>query len=452
METFAIESHFLPAPPTAHRRLRRRPPFENIILWPSGGVKFKIEMCTIGWNDAVFFDHARRAGKSRQHAALCEAFRGGRAKRRQTSADSDAMGVLSAGKKMHCRETRGGSGPGTAARFQAALQTVKDETVDSVPPWANQAGGRRKPAASVGEDPRRRDRKGNSMIRSVSRALTIFDCFDAGRTRLSLHEISELIAMPKATTFRLVNTLERSGFLVRLPDQQYCLSLKLVRLAGFVQSTLGIRDIARPVMADINRETGETVTLNFRSGIERVVIEVVDTPAPLMRIVRQGEHVPLLFGATGRILLAFMPEPERKLYLTKAPGDVDAAAVERELNRFRVQGYALTRNQRVPGVTAVAVPIRDINGNVNYCVAITGPSVRMDHREQELIDLALAAGKVISDKFGAIAGAPAPSAKAAAEPRRESKGRRQPRSPATRSTAQRKSSVRGRKRTKERAT
>lgn len=289
------------------------------------------------------------------------------------------------------------------------------------------------------------------MIRSVNRALTIFDCFDAGRTRLTLHEISELIAMPKATTFRLVNTLERSGFLVRLPDQQYCLSLKIVRLAGFVQSTLGIRDIARPVMTDVNRETGETVTLNFRSGIERVVIEVVETPAPLMRIVRQGEHVPLLFGATGRILLAFMPEQERTQYLAKAPNGVDPAALERELGRLRARGYAFTRNQRIPGVTAVAVPIRDISGMVNHSLAITGPNVRMDHREQKLIELALAAGKVISDKLGAPAGAATSAAKTDVEPRRNSDALRRPRARRGPGASARAASTPGRKRTKKTA-
>lgn len=261
------------------------------------------------------------------------------------------------------------------------------------------------------------------MIRSVSRALTIFDCFSASRSRLSLHEISELIAMPKATTFRLVNTLERAGFLIRLPDQQYCLSLKIVRLAGFVQSTLGIRDIARPVMIEVNRKTGETVTLNLRAGNERVVIEVVETPAPLMTIVRQGEHVPLLFGATARILFAHMPEQERKQYFASTPKDVDPAAVERELSRFRAQGYALTRNQRIPGVTSVAVPIRDIDGAVNYCLAITGPNVRMDHREQMLIDLALAAGKQISEKLGAIE----PAMPKAAKPPKPRRGADSPR-------------------------
>lgn len=58
------------------------------------------------------------------------------------------------------------------------------------------------------------------MIRAVERALAIFDAFDSQHQSLSLLEIGERIGMPKATTFRLVNTLESCGFLLRLDDQR----------------------------------------------------------------------------------------------------------------------------------------------------------------------------------------------------------------------------------------
>jgi IclR family transcriptional regulator, KDG regulon repressor len=68
------------------------------------------------------------------------------------------------------------------------------------------------------------------MIRAVGRALAIFDAFDIDHTSLSLQEIGQRIKMPKTTAFRLVNTLEQAGFLIRMDNQQYCLSLKLARL------------------------------------------------------------------------------------------------------------------------------------------------------------------------------------------------------------------------------
>lgn len=242
------------------------------------------------------------------------------------------------------------------------------------------------------------------MIRAVGRALAIFDAFDNDRLSLSLQEIAERIRMPKTTAFRLVNTLLRAGFLIRMDNQQYCLSLKLVRLAGMVRSTLSIREIVRPVMLEVNELTQETITLNAAVGSERMVLEVVDTPAPLMLMARPGQHQPMLLGASNRVLMAYMSEAEldKVLKVTAADRpDFDRVALERELARFRRQGYALSRGQRVPGLTAIAVPIFDIQGHVPYCLALTGPSVRVDPRDNEFAEILMAAGRETSSRLGA---------------------------------------------------
>lgn len=239
------------------------------------------------------------------------------------------------------------------------------------------------------------------MIRAVERALAIFDAFDREHQSLTLQEIGDRIGMPKATTFRLVNTLHNNGFLVRLEGQRYSLSLKVVRLAGLVRSTISIRDIARPTMAEVSEETGETVTLNARLGRERICIDVVETPAPLMTIVKPGEHVSLLFGATARLLLAYMGEAEIDAVIAAdAPPLFDPKALKAQLAGYRRDGYAHTSNQRIQGVTAVAVPLFDVEEDVHHTLAITGPSVRMDPRIDGLIGILHEAGQRISALLG----------------------------------------------------
>lgn len=241
------------------------------------------------------------------------------------------------------------------------------------------------------------------MIRAVGRALAIFDAFDNEHLSLSLQEIAERIRMPKTTAFRLVATLEQAGFLLRMDNQRYCLSLKLARLGGLVRSTLSIRDVARPIMLRVNEQTQETITLNTVVGHDRMVLEVVDTPSPLMSMARTGQHMPLLLGASSRILMAYM-EPEELEGVLKANTRgvrFDRAALDRELARFRRQGYALSRGQRVEGLTAIAVPIFDLEGKVRHCLALTGPSVRVDPRDLDLAETLVVAGKEISIRFGA---------------------------------------------------
>ncbi len=241
------------------------------------------------------------------------------------------------------------------------------------------------------------------MIRAVGRALAIFDAFDNEHLSLSLQEIAERIRMPKTTAFRLVATLERAGFLIRMDNQRYSLSLKLARLGGLVRSTLGIRDIARPVMLQVNEQLQETITLNAIVGNHRMVLDVVDTPSPLMSMARLGERMPLLLSASARVLMAYMPaeELESVLAANVTTPDFDRAALDRELARFKKQGFGISRGQRVPGLTAIAVPIFDIHDQVRYCLSVTGPSVRIDPRDHELADIMVAAGRDISSRLGA---------------------------------------------------
>lgn len=275
------------------------------------------------------------------------------------------------------------------------------------------------------------------MIRAVGRALAIFDAFDAQHQSLSLQEIGERIGMPKATTFRLVNTLVRGGFLVRLENQRYCLSLKILRLAGLVKSTLGIREAARPTMAEVCRLTGETVTLNIRSGVERICVDVVDTPSPLMTIVRPGEHVSLLHGATARLLLAYAGETEIDAIIAYAQTKekVDAKALKAALAEIRRLGYSCTTGQRIPGVTAISVPIFDIKDEVHYSLSVTGPSVRMDPRLDEFKQIMITAGASISAMMGTSKVAPVAAEDALAADDEHEASAPKPRKPAAKAPA-----------------
>lgn len=240
------------------------------------------------------------------------------------------------------------------------------------------------------------------MIRAVERALSIFDAFDAENPTLTLQGIGARIGLSKATTHRLVNSLNASGYLVRVGNHKYSLSLKFVRLGGLVRSTLTVRDIARPVMAEIAEVTGETIALNTVSGNERICIEVIETPAALMHIVKAGEHVPLVSGATGKILLAHMDEKEVEKILrsTKVGRSINRKTFFAQLRKFRKQGYSQTSGERGVGVTGIAVPLFGVDGTVKDCLSLSGPAIRLDPRLDELTKLMVKAGASVSNMLG----------------------------------------------------
>jgi DNA-binding IclR family transcriptional regulator len=240
-------------------------------------------------------------------------------------------------------------------------------------------------------------------MRAVQRILAIFESFSTERSSLTLQEIADRIELPKSTTFRIVQSLEKAGYLVRLEDQKYCLSFRLTRLAGLVKSTLGIREIARPIMLELADATKETVSIHTISGRNRVCIDTMATAAsPLRNVVQPGETVPLLAGSASKVLMAHMPKSRLTPIVNAIARQTkrSQADVVEELTKIRRQGYAVSHGERLLGVSAISAPISDTNDEVHYCLSVGGPTVRMQTNEKEFIKRAKQAATDISRQFG----------------------------------------------------
>ena len=244
------------------------------------------------------------------------------------------------------------------------------------------------------------------MMRSVQRIFAVFESFTPERRTLSLQEIADAIELPKSTAFRIVRSLEQAGYLVRLEDQRYCLSFRFTRLAGLVTSTLGIREVARPVMLELAAKVRETVSLQTVMGRNRVCIDAVNADSPLRNVVQPGEQVPLMSGSGSKVLMAHLPKKTLAPIVatiarsTKRP----QADLFAELERIREQGYAVSHGERLVGVSAISAPIRDVNDAVHYCISLGGPTVRVQKNLKEFVKLVVEAAGAISRSYGARSG------------------------------------------------
>lgn len=240
------------------------------------------------------------------------------------------------------------------------------------------------------------------MMRSVQRILAVFESFTPRRTSLSLQELADRIELPKSTAFRIVQSLEKAGYLVRLDDRQYCLSFRFLRLAGLVKSTLGIREIARPVMAELSEKTKEATSIHTVIGKNRVCIESVAAASTLRSVIQPGEQVPLMAGSASKVLLAFMPKKDLMAFvpsIAKGTKRTQAAVLD-DLESVRQHGYAVSHGERLLGVSAISAPIKDVNEEVKYCLSLGGPSIRVQAHEKTFIKLVTEAAAEISLQFG----------------------------------------------------
>lgn len=240
------------------------------------------------------------------------------------------------------------------------------------------------------------------MMRSVQRIVAIFEAFGPSRSSLTLQEISNAIDLPKSTTFRIVQSLEEAGYIVRLDNLSYCLSFRFVRLAGHVRSTMGIREVARPLMVELSETLGETVSLHTISEGERVCLDSVTADAPLRSVVRPGEHHPVRGGSASKVLVAYMNEEDQRPLIPAMARELRMSVPEVRdmLATVREQRYAISHGERLQGISAISAPIFNFEDTAAHCISVGGPSFRIREREAEIVERVKATADRMSYHYG----------------------------------------------------
>lgn len=243
-----------------------------------------------------------------------------------------------------------------------------------------------------------------STVRAVDRALHILKCFTFEQKEMNLADLCKVSGLPKTTVFRLLASLEKSGFVVKDErTQTYRLGMVLFQLGNIVSSSIELRKISLPIMEELAKKTKETININIVQGQERVCIEKVDGSHDLREFIQVGRSLPLYKGASGKILLAYLPEAIQKEILKNAASNLKEPAenVLKQLETIRRNGYAVSQNERVLGAAAVSAPILNYDGKLVAGLTISGATVRFTKEKiDEFIKLVVNGAKEISKNLG----------------------------------------------------
>ncbi len=200
---------------------------------------------------------------------------------------------------------------------------------------------------------------------NLARGLDILRTFTADEPVLSNRELSERTGLPKPTVSRLTYTLTLLGYLSRVEGlQKFRLAAGVLSLGHPLLASMRVRQIARPHMERIARETGCTVNLGMRDGLKVVYIDSCRADAGNVYQPDIGATRSLLTSSIGRALLLARPVDERTSVLNRLkvmdPESFSRESVywEKELKRFPQTGYCLSEGDWKKEIHAVAVPVR----------------------------------------------------------------------------------------------
>ena len=220
-------------------------------------------------------------------------------------------------------------------------------------------------------------------VRAVDRALDILQAFRPGENRLSATDLLARVDLSRPTLYRLLRTLESRGFVLSSGQpQRFSLGPAVAQLAQAWSSGHDLTEVVRPVMEALWAQTGETVALLRHQGQDRVCVAEFPSAQPLSFRRGVGHREQVLLGASGRAILAFVPDPEP--YLSRIPLQ-RRKSFGQELAHIR----KVSREELIAGAVALAVPVFETGGRVAGSLAVYGPSVRIGEQQEQKIAAAL---------------------------------------------------------------
>lgn len=247
------------------------------------------------------------------------------------------------------------------------------------------------------------------LVRTGAKLLDVLEVFDPRDGTLSLAEVTRRIGLPKTSVLRLLRTLESRDYLERAPDGSgYRLGLKLFEMGARVAGRFDLVEAARPVMARLRDQCGDTINLAVPAGADVICVAVLESPHALRIAAHAGDREPAHCTALGKAILAHLSQSEVEQMLQRVPLHrrtvrtiVDPSRLNEELERVRQNGFALDDEEMVEGGRCVGAPIRGQAGRVSGAISISGPTSRL-HRERlpELVGLVRAAALEISRNLG----------------------------------------------------
>lgn len=218
---------------------------------------------------------------------------------------------------------------------------------------------------------------------AIDRALAVLGVVAESSSPVGVTEIARRLGLPKSVVHYHVSALVRNRFVTAGPDRRYGLGPAARRLARAGSDHAELQARARPYLRSLHEATRETVTLSLLAGAERVYVDQIVSPHEIKMSVELGRPFPLHAGGSGKVILAWLPEPVRHGVLARplesltAHTPTDRASLEAELGRIRELGTAASRSERQEGAASVAAVVFDAHGVVGS-MSVCGPEYRFD--------------------------------------------------------------------------
>ena len=213
----------------------------------------------------------------------------------------------------------------------------------------------------------------------------LLDALAAHAQTVSLKRLAQGTGLHPSTAHRILTALVRDRLVERVDQGSYRLGIRLLELGNLVKARISVREQALPCMRELHEATAEAVNLSVRRDDEIVYVERTSSGRAMMRVVNiVGARAPLHITAVGKLFLLEEGPEGLRAYAerTRLPSYTrntltTIAALEKELDRIRRQGFATDNEEAELGVRCIGAGVRDDTGMLVAGLSVSAPAERM---------------------------------------------------------------------------
>lgn len=218
--------------------------------------------------------------------------------------------------------------------------------------------------------------------KSVVKATVLLKELAHHRDGINVTELAQSVKMSRPTAFRLLLSLEQTGFVER-EDNRYKLGWQLAHLGRLADPYAGAVARIQPVLDEYAQRLNESIDfIIMRGELDHEVIAKA-TGTRYVTQLAQDEGFPLHASATGKVILAELDDERVKVALPEKLESytdrtiTNRGALLKEIRRVREHGYAVTDEELEEGLFAVCCPVRDSARKLIGVLSVYGPTQRL---------------------------------------------------------------------------
>ncbi len=195
----------------------------------------------------------------------------------------------------------------------------------------------------------------NYFVPALEKGLDVIETLATAPTPQTLTELSRTLNRSSSVLFRIIDALEKRGYIVRDPiSGGYKLTLRLYELAHTQSPVDQILRASTLPMQELSNAIHESCHLGILSGGKFVVVAESRSPDSVRISMDVGSQMAPLLTASGQLLVAFLSREEQELVIN-ADGEYGPDHGRREellaqLQRIRGDGYSLSESKLRQGV------------------------------------------------------------------------------------------------------